>query len=531
MYNEIDENSNVINFEGELFLFGGGAEGLAVDLKYSGDGPGASTCLGDLWILGEGDVQIADDLTTYGPSHPILGPSEGEGCIPTGGVAIISKQGKVYTEGSDALNVRVIGTSDHKEQYGIDLVRFDNYTNRTTDWWPQDPYDMYIAPRAAIVIQSNDDLKIGENALLLAHGNYYGPEYELGGFGPVVVDDRPAIGFLDTDNTIIGGYVRDEGNPFDLAIYLASTGTSSELEQGDVLIDGVVAVVPCDYYSIMPATVVADAYYDVDFLDGFMEFLGSGEFEPFRMEVASRVTEWLNQAIANGRLPFADDTAVMEELLGSDYVLRGAGLGNPGIATEELDSEYLGSLGRAWVLEDQPPMQITAAPLAKPEFPVIEGCPVLLEAVALELGTTKEAINVAITNALALDPDMQPCEVCAKLVNYARVLSDIDGIHMAAVLQVFNEIAPADVPFTAEMAGSIATAFAEHVDNADMPQYATALEYIDAFTGYVALMDELDAPVDDPLAFVMGKYGAPVTGSDNANIAAYLEMQLAALGG
>jgi len=540
--------------EGELFLFGGGTGEPAVDLKYVGDGPGTSTCLGDLWILGEGDVQIADDVTTYGPFYTLLGSWEGEGCMPTGGVAIISKQGKVYTEGSDALNVNVTGTSDHKAQYGIDLVRFDNYTNRTTDWWPQDPYDLYIAPRAAIIVQSSDDLKIGEDAVLTARGNYYGPEYEIGDLGPVVVDDRPAIGFLDTDNTTIGGHIRDEGEPFDLAIYLASTGTGSEPEQGDVLIDGVVTVEPCVYrftsslaiannqIETAPATVVADAYYNVEFLDDFMAFLSSGEFQPFRMEVCTRITEWLSQAIANNRLPFADDTGIMEELLGmeewpgDDYVLRGAGFGNPVIAVEELDPEYPGSIGRAWVLEDPPPPpppppQTAAAPLAKPEFPVIEGCPVLLEAVALEIGTTKEALNIAIENALALDPDMQPCEVCAKLVNYARVLSDIDGTHIASVLQVFNEIAPADVPFTPELTGSIATAFAAHVDNINMPQYATALEYIDAFTGYVAVMNELDAPVEDPVAFVMGKYGAPVKQSDNANIAAYLETHLAAFGG
>jgi filamentous hemagglutinin family protein len=534
--------------EGELFLFGGGTGNPAVDLKYVGDGPGASTCLGDLWILGEGDVQIADDVTTYGPFHPYFS-WEGEGCMPTGGVAIISKQGKVYTEGSDALNVNVTGTSDHKAQYGIDLVRFDKYTDRTTDWWPQDPYDLYIAPRAAIIVQSSDDLKIGENAVLTARGNYYGPEYEIGDLGPVVVDDRPAIGFLDTDNTTIGGHIRDEGQPFDLAVYLASTGTGSEPQQGNVLIDGIVTVEPCIYRmanthynyqtEIAPATVVADAYYNVEFLDDFMEFLSSGEFQPFRMEVCTRITEWLSQAIANNRLPFADDTAVMEELLGmeewpgDDYVLRGAGFGNPVIVGEEFDPEYPGSIGRAWVLEDPPPPppQTAAAPLAKPEFPVIEGCPVLLEAVALEIGTTKEALNIAIENALALDPDMQPCEVCAKLVNYARVLSDIDGTRMAAVLQVFNEIAPADVPFTPELTGSIATAFAAYADDIDMPQYATALEYIDAFTGYVAVMNELDAPVEDPVAFVMGKYGAPVTGSDNANIASYIEIQLAALGG
>ena len=52
----------------------------------------------------------------------------------------------------------------------------------------------------------------------------------------------------------------------------------------------------------------------------------------FRMEVVSRITEWLSQAINNGnKLPFAANPEIMEALLGEDYVLRGAGLDNPAI--------------------------------------------------------------------------------------------------------------------------------------------------------------------------------------------------------
>ncbi len=70
------------------------------------------------------------------------------------------------------------------------------------------------------------------------------------------------------------------------------------------------------------------------------------------------------------------------------------------------------------------------------------------------------------------------------------------------------------------MATSIATAFE---GAAEGTQYASAMEYIDAFVQYIAVLDtELGAPVGDSVAFVMDKYGAGVTGSDNANIGAFV---------
>jgi hypothetical protein len=212
----------------------------------------------------------------------------------------------------------------------------------------------------------------------------------------------------------------------------------------------------------------------------------------------------------------------MEDLLGDDYVLRGAGLGNPGITD-----------GRKWVLEDPPPpLPTLAAPLARWEIPIIEGCPVLLEAASAEVGIARETIQISIERALATRPNIQPCDACARLVDYAAILRDVDGTRMAAMLQVFNEIAPADAPFTPEMASSIATAFAEHIGDIEMPQYATTIEYIDAFVGYIAVMDdELGSPVDDSVAFAIEKYGTPLEESGNANITAYIQMRLAALGG
>jgi hypothetical protein len=60
------------------------------------------------------------------------------------------------------------------------------------------------------------------------------------------------------------------------------------------------------------------------------------------------------------------------------------------------------------------------------------------------------------------------------------------------------------------------------------------MEYVDAFAQYVAVLDiELGSPVGDgdSVAFVMEKYGAGITGSDNPNIAAFVAAHLGASGG
>jgi hypothetical protein len=167
------------------------------------------------------------------------------------------------------------------------------------------------------------------------------------------------------------------------------------------------------------------------------------------------------------------------------------------------------------------------APLAQFEIPRVEGCPELTQAAAMELGVTGETLQVAIGNALALNPNIQPCQACATLIKSASILRDEDGSRMAAMVQTFNALAPADAPFTPEMATSIAMAFEGAEEGT---QYASSAEYIDAFVQYVAVLDtELGSPVGDSVAFVMDKYGAGMTGSENGNIAAFVAARLEAI--
>jgi len=483
---------------GDMWLIGGSDE-LAVDLNYDGCGPGTSTYMGNLWILGQGDIQISDDVTTFGPGLCAPGGTPCTGW-ETGGVAILSNAGKIYTRdgvNDDTLNVSITGNSDHHEGLGV--------------YGPSTPDN-----KLAIAIASAEDLKIGSDAELRAYGRYYDD-----------VDDRGSIDFLDVPATI-GGALRDEGDPFDAAIYLASI-------EGDVDVSSPVSIMSREpafpvlngttttendvrYVCVPKGAMVIDAYDTVTFDGGvpgglFEASLAAGQVGD-RLEVVSRITEWLFQAV--GRLPYAGGGGPFPA--GYNYVLRGAGLDNPGITD-----------GRAWVLEnpDGP-----AAPLPLEEFPVIEGCPVLMQAAALELGIGSETIQVAMARGLAMTPNIQPCDACANIVNYARVLQDVDGTRMAAMLQIFNEIAPVDAPFTPEMGTSIAMAFSERINDDTMPQYATAMEYVDAFVGYVLALDEgLNSPVGDSVAFVMGKYGDAVTASDNPNIGTFIATRLEATGG
>ncbi len=175
--------------------------------------------------------------------------------------------------------------------------------------------------------------------------------------------------------------------------------------------------------------------------------------------------------------------------------------------------------------EDEPPVFFAAAPLAKPEFPVIQGCPVEMEAVSLELGIPRETIQISIANSLALNPNIQPCQACASLIEAANILRDPDGSKMAAMNQIFNELAPSDAPFTPEMADSIVSAFADHAG--DGTQYALVSEYIDAFVKYISILDTgLGAPVGDSAIFVMLKHGTGITNGENTNVSAFIASRL-----
>ncbi len=291
---------------GELHMYGGDPE-LAIDLRHPGDldeEDAAVATAGNLYIAGNGDVQISGDLTALGgeywgsPYEPEI--QEGESVIEpaaVGGVSIVSENGKIYTEDgidNDTINVAIEGYSNQSEAIGIDLPYGDG--------------------KAAIVLMSNDDLKVGEDAELLAEGIY----------DAASVDGRAGVDFL-VDSADSDPPGRDPGVPIDVAIYLVST-------TGNVHVGS-----PVSIESEGTGAMVVDAYDTVTFGSPFEESLeGIGW-----LEVCSRRTGSLNEAVVYGTLPYADGSGPE-----TGYVLRGE---KPDVGTG------------AWVLD-------AILPIALPDF-------------------------------------------------------------------------------------------------------------------------------------------------------------------
>ena len=488
---------------GELFIYGGSPD-LAIDLQYPGDldvKEAAVATAGNLYMLGNGDIQIAGDVTALGGSYwglPELTDKESEAPIHemgAGGVSVISENGKIYTQSEDegyALHVAIEGYSDQSKGIGVDL--------------PLDP-----EKKAAILLSSMEDLNLGEGTELYADGQYL-PLDESIVEGYAGTDDRQAVGLLDVPANI-GGHPRDEGVPIDVALYLASTGTDSDAGQGNICID-VSSVKIAEQ-----GTAVVDAYDTITFGESEIpdEYEGDN-FNISRLELVSRITEWLHDAV--GRLPYADDPSgidQMEELICGEYVLRGAGLENSDITD-----------GRAWVLEDLPSVPaIPAAPLPPVVDVGISGCPALLEWAAEELGIEDGNVDIWITNTLASMRGIQPCDACARLKAAVNILQDANGTYVAALTEVIDSVASSTAPVSEEQMAAIADAIANNTeaDNA----YALAGEYLDALTAYVSIVSNLGLSSEQAITVATDKYVAPLIDGSSEGVAAYVTARLASL--
>ncbi|MHC4707767.1 MAG: Ig-like domain-containing protein, partial [Planctomycetota bacterium] len=172
---------------------------------------------------------------------------------------------------------------------------------------------------------------------------------------------------------------------------------------------------------------------------------------------------------------------------------------------------------------------VPAAPLPELPIPELEGCPVLLEAVAAELGIGKEGLQISMGTGLALNPNLQPCNACARLLNAATMLADANSANVAALAMVIDEFISPDVPPTEEQMASIAVAFAEHAN--DDTHYAAAGQWVDALLAYVEVLTD-DLGWSAPRAATqMDKYIGPISEGDYASAAAYAALLLAGLGG
>jgi hypothetical protein len=153
------------------------------------------------------------------------------------------------------------------------------------------------------------------------------------------------------------------------------------------------------------------------------------------------------------------------------------------------------------------------------------GCPATIAAAASEIGIPRQTIQLWIGGSLASGVDIQPCDICSRIVAAAEVLRDYDGSRFAALAEMINTIAPADMPFSPELAMQIAESLRQM--GGEGAHYAIALEYVDAFVDYANILEtELPGQVENPVEFVLAKYGSAVLDNDNANIATFIAMQM-----
>ena len=71
----------------------------------------------------------------------------------------------------------------------------------------------------------------------------------------------------------------------------------------------------------------------------------------------------------------------------------------------------------------------------------------------------------------------------------------------------------------------IAQAFAQHIN--DGTHYAAAVQWLDALTEYVAILNtDIGWSTDESIAFVMGKYGTAITEAGEVSVIAFIKMNL-----
>ncbi len=429
---------------------------------------------GDLYLFANGDITTKELTTTAGNIlvHSTGGDLVVNGDItadriPTdelgGGVSLIADEGKIYTEGgsNDTLNVSITGYSDDNQNVGVYLPKsHDDNSGKfaTLVDGQSEKIEIYEEPvgKAAIVIMSDETLKLGSNAELTANGEYY-PDGS--------VDDRPGVDFLDE----VEG-PKNPGEPIDVAIYLASNA-------GNVKVDSPVAI---ESSGVM----VIDAYDTVeDYGADFIASLGG----IYWLEACSRITTDLAFAQTNGTIPYAGDTGLFPGP--GQYVLRGE---NPDVGTG------------AWELE-APPVEETeegptlplkeiveASKVDPPVTPEIEDTGQTIgdrgfddmQWMANELGLCdgdeqgedenlcQEITQAYLAGAFLQATDLRPYRAATRLRDLVEILHDDDGTRIAGLIRAVNEFSQPEMPPSPEQFASIAQSFADHSN--DGTHYAAA---------------------------------------------------------
>ena len=160
----------------------------------------------------------------------------------------------------------------------------------------------------------------------------------------------------------------------------------------------------------------------------------------------------------------------------------------------------------------------------------VSGCPALAKWVARELGIDEGTVEIRMANSLATNEGIQPYDTYSKFRKAAMILQDVDGTHMAALVQVINEFASSNAPLSEEQILSIANAIISNTDKDSY--YAVAKEYLDAVLTYTSILSsEMGVSATESVKFITYKYINPSTQAENAGVIAFIEACSSVLGG
>ena len=414
-----------------------------------------------------GSLEINDSLTANG-----------------GGVKLVADDGKIYTPdgANDTLNVAITGYSDDgaATPIGVDLL-------------------LGSGQKAAIVVSSDEELKLGQNAVMTAKGNYY------------TSDDRESVNFKHEGP--------DSGDPIDVAIYLRNTNVSEHVEgnkDSDIKLGS--EVVSIDIVAgIGIGTLVVDTYDTVTFTPAFEDSLKTGASNVKRIEVVSRYSETIGMAREGGvlRLPHADNPDNLADgkfiLSGGVYALRGTPDG------------MMFSLAQILKLTQPVPL-VVPMPLepevrGEVEEPDIEA----LLALLVQLGVGEQP-ELARAYPESLNTDLRLYKAAERLIRLAAVLQSPERVAAldAIVVEVWQSV---DVPLTAEQTAVLA----QRIEDS-----AVARPWLAALTDFVDIMTTMvGRSYEDSTASVMSTYVIPriEAGVLHEQTAAFVGTRLESLGG
>ena len=142
----------------------------------------------------------------------------------------------------------------------------------------------------------------------------------------------------------------------------------------------------------------------------------------------------------------------------------------------------------------------------------------------------QEITQAYLANAFLHATDLRPYQAAVELRNLVAILHDSEGTRIAALTRVVNEFVSPDAPPNNEQMASIAGALSSHQN--DGTHYASAGQWLDALVEYVGILQrDIGWSADESVAFVMGKYGSPITEAGDINVTAYVQMRLEGVSG